>query len=250
MSAAPVVQLFDVSLCYRLAKQRIPSLKEYALHWVRGALVYEQLWALKGVSFSVAAGERLGVVGSNGAGKSTLLKVISGVLKPVQGRAEVRGRVAPILELGIGFDYELTGDENIYLNALFLGHSRKEVDAKYKEIVEFSGLGDFIRSPVRNYSSGMLARLGFSIVTAWVPEVLILDEVLAVGDVHFVKRCEERLAEFRRAGSTLILVSHALESIQRNCSRCLWLEGGQVRADGPPAEVLALYTGSPAPAGR
>jgi ABC-2 type transport system ATP-binding protein len=244
MSPDPVVQLFDVSLCYRLAKQRIPSLKEYALHWVRGALVYEQLWALKNVSFSLAAGDRLGVVGSNGAGKSTLLKVISGVLKPVQGRAEVRGRVAPILELGIGFDYELTGDENIYLNALFLGHSRKAVDARYKDIVEFSGLGDFIRSPVRNYSSGMLARLGFSIVTAWVPEVLILDEVLAVGDVHFVKKCEERLADFRRAGTTLILVSHALESIQRNCNRCLWLEGGQVRADGPPAEILPLYIGS------
>jgi len=249
MSADAVVQLFDVSLCYRLAKQRIPSLKEYALHWVRGALVYEQLWALKNVSFSLAAGDRLGVVGSNGAGKSTLLKVISGVLKPVQGRAEVRGRVAPILELGIGFDYELTGDENIYLNALFLGHSRKEVDARYQEIVEFSGLGDFIRAPVRNYSSGMLARLGFSIVTAWVPDVLILDEVLAVGDVHFVKKCEERLAEFRRAGTTLILVSHALESIQRNCNRCLWLEAGQVRADGPPAEVLPRYIGSAAPVG-
>jgi ABC-2 type transport system ATP-binding protein/lipopolysaccharide transport system ATP-binding protein len=248
MTEGPVVQLFDVSLCYRLAKQRIPSLKEYALHWVRGALVYEQLWALKDVSFSLAAGDRLGVVGSNGAGKSTLLKVISGVLKPVRGRAEVCGRVAPILELGIGFDYELTGDENIYLNALFLGHSRREVDARYKDIVEFSGLGDFIRAPVRNYSSGMLARLGFSIVTAWVPDVLILDEVLAVGDVHFVKKCEERLAAFRRAGTTLILVSHALESIQRNCNRCLWLEAGQVRADGPPSEVLPRYLGSEAPA--
>jgi ABC-type polysaccharide/polyol phosphate transport system ATPase subunit len=154
--------------------------------------------------------------------------------------------VAPILELGIGFDYELTGDENIYMNALFLGHSRKDVDGRYQDIVEFSGLGDFIRSPVRTYSSGMLARLGFAIVTAWVPDVLVLDEVLAVGDVHFVKKCEERLAEFRRAGTTLILVSHALESIQRNCNRCLWLEGGTVRADGPPAEVLPLYLGSAA----
>jgi ABC-2 type transport system ATP-binding protein/lipopolysaccharide transport system ATP-binding protein len=244
--SAPVVELQGVSLCYRLAKQRIPSLKEYALHWVRGALVYEQLWALKDVSFSLQPGDRLGVVGSNGAGKSTLLKVVSGVLKPAQGRAEVRGRVAPILELGIGFDYELTGDENIYMNALFLGHSRKEVSARYRDIVEFSGLGDFVRSPVRNYSSGMLARLGFAIVTAWVPDVLILDEVLAVGDVHFVKRCEDRLAEFRRAGTTLILVSHAMESIQRNCTRCLWLEGGQIRADGTPAEVLPLYVGSAA----
>ena len=246
MTADPVVELRDVSLCYRLAKQRIPSLKEYALHWVRGALVYEQLWALKNVSLSLSAGERLGVVGSNGAGKSTLLKVISGVLKPVEGRRAVRGRVAPILELGIGFDYELTGDENIYLNALFLGHSRKDVERRYQDIVEFSGLGDFVRSPVRSYSSGMLARLGFAIVTAWVPDLLILDEVLAVGDMHFVKKCEERLAEFRRSGTTLILVSHAAEAIRRNCSRCLWLEGGQVRADGPPDEVLALYAGSSA----
>jgi ABC-type polysaccharide/polyol phosphate transport system ATPase subunit len=244
-----VVVLEDVSLCYRLAKQRIPSLKEYALHWVRGALVYEQLWALKDVSLTLRAGERLGVVGSNGAGKSTLLKVVSGVLKPARGRREVRGRVAPILELGIGFDYELTGDENIYMNALFLGRSRKEVDARYADIVEFSGLGDFIRSPVRSYSSGMLARLGFAIVTAWVPDVLILDEVLAVGDIHFVKRCEERLDQFRRAGTTLILVSHAMESIRRNCSRCVWLEGGQLRADGPPSEVLPLYLGSAAPVG-
>ena len=240
----PVIELQDVSLCYRLAKQRIPSLKEYALHWVRGALVYEQLWALRNVSLSLAPGERLGVVGSNGAGKSTLLKVISGVLKPAQGRREVRGRVAPILELGIGFDYELTGDENIYLNALFLGHSRREVDRCYRDIVEFSGLGDFIRSPVRSYSSGMLARLGFAIVTAWVPDVLILDEVLAVGDLHFVKKCEDRLAEFRRTGTTLILVSHAMDAIKRNCSRCLWLDGGRVRADGTPDEVLPLYASS------
>jgi ABC-2 type transport system ATP-binding protein len=248
MSSLPPVDLRDVSLCYRLAKQRIPSLKEYALHWVRGSLVYEQLWALRGVSLSLAPGERLGVVGSNGAGKSTLLKVISGVLKPSQGQAVVRGRVAPILELGIGFDYELTGDENIYLNALFLGHKRRDVDRHYKDIVEFSGLGDFMRAPVRNYSSGMLARLGFAIVTAWVPDVLILDEVLAVGDVHFVKKCEERLAMFRRAETTLILVSHSMESVRRNCTRCIWLEGGQLKADGHPDEVLPLYTSSTPPA--
>jgi ABC-type polysaccharide/polyol phosphate transport system ATPase subunit len=242
------VVLDGVSLCYRLARQRIPSIKEYALHWIRGALTYQELWALRDISLTLHPGDRLGVVGANGAGKSSLLKVISGVLKPSQGKTAVRGRIAPILELGIGFDYELTGLENAYLNALFLGHSRKDVDARIDDIVAFSGLADFVHSPVRTYSSGMLARLGFAVVTAWIPDVLLLDEVLAVGDVHFVKKCEERLEGFRKAGTTLILVSHSLDSIRRNCNRCLWLDKGRVRADGSPDEVLASYAGEAPPA--
>jgi len=245
---APAVVLDGVSLCYRLARQRIPSIKEYALHWIRGALTYQELWALRDVSVTLRRGDRLGVVGANGAGKSSLLKVISGVLKATQGRATVNGRIAPILELGIGFDYELTGLENAYLNALFLGHSRKDVDERIGDIVEFSGLGDFVHSPVRTYSSGMLARLGFAVVTAWVPDVLLLDEVLAVGDVHFVKKCEERLDGFRRAGTTLVFVSHAMESIRRNCNRCIWLDKGHVRAEGSPEDVLGLYEGEAPPA--
>src|SRR3954465_10148260 len=235
------IRLDGVSLCYRLAKQRIPSFKEYAIHFLRGSLAYEQLWALRDLDLTVLRGETLGIIGRNGAGKSTLLKVISRVLKPSRGTATINGRIAPILELGSGFDYELTGLENVYLNALLLGHTRREIIAKMDEIVEFSGLGDFIRSPLRNYSSGMQARLGFSVATAWVPDILILDEVLAVGDATFTAKCEERLRRFHHAGATVLLVSHSPKAVLENCTRCLWLDDGRIRADGESQKVLDLY---------
>lgn len=242
--SAPVqIELAGVSLRYRLAKQRIPSIKEYAIHFLRGALDYEELWALRGIDLTVRRGETLGIVGRNGAGKSTLLKVISRVLKPTEGRAAISGAVAPILELGTGFDYELTGLENIYLNALLLGRTRSEITGKLDEIIEFSGLGDFIRTPIRNYSSGMLARLGFSIATAWQPDVLILDEVLAVGDAAFTEKCEERIKKLHAAGITVLMVSHSEEAVRKNCSRCIWLDAGRISADGSPDEVLAAYEG-------
>jgi len=240
----PVIELQEVSLCYRLAKQRIPSFKEYALHWMRGALSYEQLWALHEVSLPVYRGESLAIVGRNGAGKSTLLKIISRVLAPSMGKACVRGRVSPMLELGSGFDFELTGQENVYLNALLLGHPRREIDERFDTIVEFSGLGDFIRSPIRNYSSGMLARLGFAILTGWEPDVLVLDEFLAVGDQHFVKKCQDWIERVRARGTTLLLVSHDPEAVRQNCQRCIWLDGGWLRADGQPEDVLELYAES------
>jgi ABC-2 type transport system ATP-binding protein len=235
------VHLTGVSLCYRLAKQRIPSLKEYAIHFLRGSLSYEKLWAVRDVDLTVRRGETLGIVGRNGAGKSTLLKVISRVLKPTQGTAVVNGLLAPILELGSGFDYELTGLENIYLNSLLLGHKKREIEEKVEDIIDFSGLGDFIRSPLRNYSSGMQARLGFAVATAWVPDILILDEVLAVGDITFTNKCEERLQRFHDAGATVLLVSHSPKAILTNCTRCLWLDDGRVRADGASEEVIDLY---------
>jgi ABC-type polysaccharide/polyol phosphate transport system ATPase subunit len=242
--AEAAVRLEAVSLCYRLAKQRIPSLKEYAIHWLKGALSYERLWALTDVSFAAMPGERIGVVGRNGAGKSTLLKVICGVLKPTRGRSVARGWVAPILELGTGFDTELTGLENIYLNALLLGRSRREIAERAESIVAFSGLGDFIRSPIRNYSTGMLARLGFAIATSWVPQVLLLDEVLAVGDAAFRERCHGRIERFRAGGSAIVLVSHSAGDLRENCARTLWLDGGRVAADGPTEEVLQRYADS------
>lgn len=238
---SPSVRLQDVSLCYRLAKQRIPSFKDYAIHWVKGALSYEKLWALRDIALEVQPGQILGIVGRNGAGKSTLLKVISGVLKPTTGRAEVNGRVAPILALGAGFDHELTGLENIYLNGLLLGHTRREIAVKVDEIIEFSDLGDFMQSPVRNYSSGMQARLGFSIATAWVPDILILDEVLAVGDVGFVRKCARRMESFRKAGSTILMSSHNEDEILTNCTRCIWIDAGRIVAEGAPETVVAAY---------
>ena len=237
----PVIELENVGLKYRLAKQRIPSFKEYAVHWMRGTLVHEEFWGLKDISFSIQRGESIGVIGHNGAGKSTLLKVISRVLAPTTGRLAVRGSVMPLLELGTGFDPELTGIENIYLNALLFGRTRAEVDQQVPSIVETSGLGDFIYAPIRQYSSGMWARLGFAVATAWVPDILILDEVLAVGDATFQRRCQERMRSFRDGGSTILLVSHDPSSIGAACSRCLWLEKGRLRADGPARQVLSDY---------
>jgi homopolymeric O-antigen transport system ATP-binding protein len=239
--SAPVIELDQVSLRYRLAKQRFPSVKEYALHWLTGGLVYQDLWALRDVSLSVQAGESMAIVGANGAGKSTLLKVISGVLRPTRGQVEVRGRVAPLLELGTGFDQELTGIENIRLNALLLGHRRRDIVEHTPAIVAFSGLGEFIRSPLRNYSSGMVARLAFSILTAWTPDILILDEFFAVGDIGFAAQCRERLHELRAAGTTLLVVSHTAEAILDTCPRAIWLEAGHVVADGSSAEIFRRY---------
>jgi ABC-2 type transport system ATP-binding protein len=241
-----IVRLDDISLRYRLAKQRIPSLKEYAIHLLRGALVYQELWALRGVSFSIERGEVVGIVGRNGAGKSTLLKVISGILKPTRGRLQVDGRVSPLLELGTGFDLELTGRENVMLNALLLGRSRREVRQRFDSIVEFSELAEFIDVPLRNYSSGMAARLGFAIATAWEPEVLILDEVLTVGDAAFQQKCHVRIREVLASGATVLMVSHVGKVLIQECTRCLWLAEGRLVGDGPPAEVLADYE-PPAP---
>ncbi|HEX2253056.1 MAG TPA: ABC transporter ATP-binding protein [Thermoanaerobaculia bacterium] len=236
-----VVRLDDVALCYRLAKQRHSSVKDFAIHWMKRALTYEQLWALRGVDLEVTRGERLAIIGRNGAGKSSLLKVISGVLEPTRGRVETRGRLAPILELGTGFDHELTGLENVYLNALLLGHSRKEIEERIDEIVAFSELGDFVRSPIRSYSSGMLARLGFSIATAWRPDVLILDEVLAVGDAHFIHKSRQRLRELRATGTSILLVSHDLKAVRQMSERCIWIDGGRIAAEGPVDEIVDRY---------
>ncbi len=237
----PIIEITDVSLAYRLAKQKPGSLKEYLIHLVRGSLTYHELWALRDINLQVGRGEIVGIVGANGAGKSTLSKVISGVLRPTRGSCVVRGAVSPILELGTGFDYELTGRENIYLHSLLLGRRRREVDAQLAAIIAFSGLGDFIDSPVRNYSTGMMARLGFAVATAWQPDVLVLDEVLAVGDARFTERCHDRLRQFRDAGTTILIVSHNPLEIIQYCTRCLWIDQGWLKADGDPGGILGHY---------
>jgi ABC-2 type transport system ATP-binding protein/lipopolysaccharide transport system ATP-binding protein len=237
----PVIELDHVALRYRLARQRIPSIKEYAIHFMRRSLTYQDLWALRDVDVRIEQGEVVGIVGRNGAGKSTLLKVISGILKPTEGKVRVRARVAPLLELGTGFDIELTGRENVELNALLLGRSRQQVRERYDSIVAFAELEQFIDAPLRNYSSGMVARLGFAIATAWDPELLILDEVLVVGDAAFQKKCHARLQEILRSGATILMVSHVAPVLVQECSRCLWLDGGRIVADGAPGEVIPLY---------
>ena len=249
-TSSPIIQLQGAGVRFRLARHRVPSFKEYAIHWMRGSLAYTDLWALRDIDLELERGTSLGVVGRNGAGKSTLLKVVSRILKPTEGEARIRGTVAPILELGTGFDHELSGHENIFLNALLLGHRRREIEERVDQIIEFSGLGDFIYSPIRSYSSGMQARLGFSIASAWKPEVLILDEVFAVGDSEFQNRCEEKLAELKARGTSLLLVSHATSNILNQCDRCIWLEKGRIVADGSPDEVVERYLAAPVPAPR
>ena len=241
MSADTVIQLKDIALRYRLAEQKATALKEYFIHWVNGSLAYKELWALKGVDLEVRRGEVLGIIGRNGAGKSTLSKIISGVLPATRGTCTVNGLVSPILELGTGFDPELTGHENIFLNALLRGHRQSEIEERLDSIIEFSGLEEFINSPVRNYSTGMMARLGFSVATAWQPDVLVLDEVLAVGDARFLNQCHDRIHRFCNDGTTVLIVSHSPSEILNHCTRTIWLDGGLMQADGPTPEVLRAY---------
>lgn len=223
---------------------RIQSIKEYIVQMLRGKIKYEEFWALKNVSFEVERGEVVGIIGHNGAGKSTLLKVISGILKPTGGSLEVHGNVVPMLELGSGFDHDLTGRENIFLNGSILGYSEKYLKEKYEQIVEFSELGKFIDVPIRNYSSGMLMRLAFSIATVVQPEILIVDEILAVGDAAFQEKSKARMLELMGGGTTVLFVSHSLEQIREMCDRVIWLEHGQIKAIGATKEICDAYEAS------
>jgi len=223
---------------------RIQSIKEYVVQLLRGKIKYEEFWALKNVSFEVERGEVVGIIGHNGAGKSTLLKVISGILKPTGGSLEVHGNVVPMLELGSGFDHDLTGRENIFLNGSILGYSEKYLKEKYEQIVEFSELGKFIDVPIRNYSSGMLMRLAFSIATVVQPEILIVDEILAVGDAAFQEKSKARMLELMSGGTTVLFVSHSLEQIREMCDRVIWLEHGQIKAIGATKEICDAYEAS------
>ncbi|MCI9037798.1 MAG: ABC transporter ATP-binding protein [Oscillospiraceae bacterium] len=238
-----VIEVSDVSMRFRMNSDKIISLKEFVTSAMRGKLQYQEFTALDHVSFTVKRGETLGLIGRNGAGKSTMLKIISGILKPTEGNVICRGNVVPMLELGSGFDFDLTGRENIFLNGAILGYSEDFLNAKYGEIVEFSELGNFIESPIRNYSSGMLARLAFSVATMVQPEVLIVDEILAVGDAAFQEKSKKRMLELMGGGTTVLFVSHSLNQMREMCGRVIWLEHGQVKMCGPAQEVCDAYEG-------
>lgn len=239
-----IIRANDISMRYLMTYDRIQSIKEYIVQLLRRKIKYEEFWALKNVSFEVERGEVVGIIGHNGAGKSTLLKVISGILKPTGGSLEVHGNVVPMLELGSGFDHDLTGRENIFLNGSILGYSEKYLKEKYEQIVEFSELGKFIDVPIRNYSSGMLMRLAFSIATVVQPEILIVDEILAVGDAAFQEKSKARMLELMSGGTTVLFVSHSLEQIREMCDRVIWLEHGQIKAIGATKEICDAYAAS------
>lgn len=236
----------NVSVRYRVPRERIGTFKEYMIRRVQRRVQHDDFCALQDVSFQVHAGEVLGIIGRNGAGKSTLLKVIARVLRPTEGRVRIRGRVAPLLEFGAGFHPELTGRENVFLNGALLGFSHSEMQAKFKEIVDFAELWDFIDAPLRTYSSGMVARLGFAVATDVNPDILIIDEVLSVGDTAFQQKSIERIQGFRAAGATILFVSHSLGMVEAMCDRILWLDHGQVMADGNPDAVIRRYRGDDA----
>jgi ABC-2 type transport system ATP-binding protein/lipopolysaccharide transport system ATP-binding protein len=242
--AAPIIQLENISVRYRVPQERIPTFKEYVIRWLRGQVRYNSFWALQDINLEIKPGEVFGIIGPNGAGKSTLLKVIARVLYPTRGRLRITGRVAPLLELGAGFDAEMTGRENIYLNGAILGNTREEINALFPEIVEFSGLQDFIEAPLRTYSTGMIARLGFSVATASRPEILIVDEILGVGDAEFQTKSFERIQSFQAAGTTILLVSHSLEKVEEFCGRAIWLEHGKIISQGSATAVISQYVRS------
>jgi len=237
----PIIDIQDVAIRYRIPQEKIPSIKEYAIRWLRREINYRDFWALKEISLSIQPGEVFGIVGPNGAGKSTLLKVIARVLRPTRGRVVVRGRVAPLLELGAGFDPELTGRENVYLNGAILGFSKQDIDARFDRIVEFAGLKNFIDAPLRTYSTGMFARLGFAVATDVRPDILIVDEILGVGDAEFQTKSYERIQQFQAEGTTILLVSHSLDRVSEICSRAIWLDHGNILFSGDAPSVVNQY---------
>ncbi len=238
----PVIEVTDVTMRFHMNADKILSLKEFVTKALRGKIEYFDFTALAHVSFTVQKGETVGLIGANGAGKSTMLKLISGILKPTEGSIAVSGNVVPMLELGSGFDMDLTGRENIYLNGAILGYSEEFLKAKFEDIRAFSELGEFIESPIRNYSSGMLARLAFSVASMVEPEILIVDEILAVGDASFQEKSRARMMELMGGGTTVLFVSHSMEQIKEMCNRVIWLEHGRVKMIGEAEEICDAYT--------
>ena len=241
MSKKTMIEVSDVTMQFRLNNDKILSLKEFVTTALRGKLQYNKFTALEHISFELKRGQTLGLIGRNGAGKSTLLKIISGILKPTEGCVSCYGNVVPMLELGSGFDFDLTGRENVFLNGAILGYSEEFLKGKYDEIVEFSELGQFIEVPIRNYSSGMLARLAFSIATVVNPDILIVDEILSVGDVAFQEKSKKRMLHLMGGGTTVLFVSHSIEQIREVCDRAVWLDQGLIKMMGKAEDVCQAY---------
>ncbi len=236
-----MIDVSDVSIQFNLERERVNSLKEYLIRTIKGTIQYDEFWALKHISFQVERGGSLGLVGLNGSGKSTLLKVIAGVLKPTEGSVKVNGSIAPLIELGAGFDFDLTARENVFLNGAILGYSRKMMLDYYDDIVDFSELENFMDVPVKNFSSGMLSRLAFAIATIGKPDILIVDEVLSVGDFRFQQKCETRIQNMIGADTTVLFVSHSIEQVKKICKNALWLDQGHMRMYGTAEEVGNQY---------
>lgn len=235
-----IIELNDVSMCFNMSTDKITTLKEYLIKFGKRELFYKKFWALKDINVKVEKGDVLGIIGFNGAGKSTMLKVISGILKPTKGSANIKGIIAPLIELGAGFDPELSGRENIYLNGAILGISKKMMNEKIEEIIEFAELRDFIDSSVKNYSSGMYARLGFAIATCIRPDILIVDEILSVGDYRFQEKSKQRIKDMMAEGTTIIMVSHTISQVKELCNKIVWLDKGRIKKIGGK-EIIQEY---------
>ncbi|MCL2387268.1 MAG: ABC transporter ATP-binding protein [Defluviitaleaceae bacterium] len=237
----PAISVKDVSMMFNLNRDKIMGLKEYVVKALKRQLYFDEFWALKNISFDVASGEVVGILGLNGSGKSTLLKLIAGVFKPTSGTIDVNGTVAPLLELGAGFDFEFSARENVYMNGAMFGHSPDYMDTLYKDIMDFAELWEFENVPLKNFSSGMSARLGFAIATQIEPDILIIDEILGVGDYLFAQKCDQRIKELLSGGTTVLLVSHSITTIRELCSRAILLQSGQMVAVGTVDEICQLY---------
>ncbi len=236
-----MIEVNNVSMKFNLASEKLDSFKEFVIKTIKHQVTYDEFWALQDVSFSVDKGDALGLIGLNGSGKSTMLKVIAGVLKPTKGNVVVNGTVAPLIELGAGFDADLTARENVFLNGSILGHSRHEMEQHYDDIVDFSELGEFMNVPVKNFSSGMVSRLAFAIATIGTPDILIVDEALSVGDFRFQEKCEQRIQKMIDQGTTILFVSHSIAQVEKLCNKIVWLEHGKIRRKGAVKEICEEY---------
>ena len=235
------VKLDNVSMMFNKSSERVDSSKEYIIKLLKRQLMFEEFWALQNISFNISKGESVGIVGLNGSGKSTLLKIIAQVLKPTKGIIQVSGTIAPLIELGAGFDDNLTARENVFLNGAVLGYNRTQMREKFESIIDFAELWDFVDVPIKNFSSGMVARLGFSIATCHVPDILIVDEILGVGDFKFQEKCEERMNNIIKSGATIIFVSHSEKQVRELCNRAIWLQKGHLVMDGDVDDVCDHY---------